>query len=256
MNNILYESEIFRLFKETIYFGILGFVISFLLSPLAFLRTQKQKTNLSYILIYKQNIEKYGYKVLYSGALYYVIFNTVSLALFGFLDFFSIKLVKNFYNQNSFLGLFIRSLIIGIIDSILIMFIDYKAIKSQKLESKNNTNNNLWKFSICYIIKNTTVYFGIMFGLYFWYNYPSLGNFYLIAIGFFIGGLFSFITLPLDFIIVNIISPKKESIYRIFSYALKNYGFNRVFSGGLMKFIILAIYTIFMNIGEILIRLL
>jgi hypothetical protein len=255
MNIDLFTIQAFSLLKNSFIFGLSGLLIAIICCPLSFLRTQKQQTGgNSYIKIFSINTKKYGYSVLYSGFSHYSLLLVISTLSFSVIESFSIPLIKLFLDPYTFTGILLRVFILGLIETIMIIYFDYHALKKQKIGLLEYNSTNLKIFFVLYFLKNTIMWFGIMIPIYFSYKY-QINLFEKTIISFFIGGSFGFSTLPLDIMAVKIIGlDPKKSVWKIFKQEIEIKGIKRVFSGGLMKFIILSIYTIIVVLTDVLLK--
>lgn len=243
--------KIFILIKEILIFGSVGFFVSIIAAPLAFLRTQRQQTGDDYLSLIKKNKEKYGYSVFFSGFFYYAIMNAISSGSFGLVEGLSIPLIKwQNLDPYSFFGILLRTLFLGTFETILIVYFDYKAIQSQKIGLLENKKLKILSFFTPSFIKNTIIWGGTTFSIFIIYklyeSFPDINYMIKILISFTFGVLFATAALPFDVICVKRVGvyDHERSMISILKECIQADGLKRIFAGGMMRVLILGIFTI------------
>jgi hypothetical protein len=251
--------------KETFIYGLSGFLIAILVTPLYFLKTQRQSTGKSYYEILNlikinsknQNNKFYFAKVIFSGVFYIAILNAYASMIFGLVEGFSIPLIPSFFKIDSYSisGILIRTLLIGFFESIINVYFDYKAISNEKIAfsgKETYLGTNLIIFSFLSFLKNTIGWTSTTFSIFIIYQlrakfFIELSYLNSSLLSFFIALFFSSLLLPFDVICVKTVGAgKKKNLLEIIKELFKINGLSgikKLCHGGVMRIVIMSIFA-------------
>lgn len=119
------------MFIVGIFFGLSSALVAILISPLQFIKVNRQATGFSYTKIIYSTIKIKGVRAFFRGAIPYGIMNFLSSMAFGFSQYFSNSLPLEVYLN--ILGVIIfRSVLAGVIETIFSIHAELREISLNK----------------------------------------------------------------------------------------------------------------------------
>lgn len=249
MSNFILNS-LLEILKDGFIFGLIGFVISFITIPLIFLKTHRQQTGSNYTKIFQEKITQSGWLVFYSGALPYAILNFISSACFGISESISVPILQKFDLAYQPIGIIIRTIFLGFTETLLIIYFDLKTISKQKKEFLLQKPNIL-SIALPSFLRNTVIWGGATSSIYVIYYLTNNAQFLTITyslkiiISFILGISFAILALPFDLVSTQVVGcNKKISLIKRLKENIKEHGIIRLCHGGLVRVIVLGIFTV------------
>lgn len=253
-------STIIQSIKDGIIFGIVGFLTALITIPLIFLKNHKQQTGLDYIDISKAKLKQFGWTIFYTGALSWGIFNFIDTFCFGISESIAMPILDKFNLTYHPIGIIIRTVLIGFIQTACVIYFDFKMISKQKNEFIVHAPE-IKPMIIPSFLRNTFIWGGTTCALYIIHH---LNNKLLITTNLFLetiislntGVIFALIALPFDFVTTQIVghTTKNISIYGILHTNIKQKGIKYIFKGGTMLISELTIVTITITLTHLFIK--
>lgn len=244
------------LLKSAFLFGAISAVISGLISPLQFLKVQRQQTGKSYREIFYTEKKLHGLWVFYRGWIPYSAMNFYSSAAFGISEFLSIKFLAFYDMENTITGILFRIIAAGLLETTVTITSEIKEITRNKInlmEVKGTISSILMPV----YLRNTFSWVGTLVSMYFicrLVDHFHLSFSHKILIAFICGLISSIVGLPLDVITTQSCGAKEK--LSLFKRAQKIIQTNSsaIFHGSLMRISILTISTIVTVIVEIILN--
>ena len=244
-------NELLLVGKESFFYAISGFLIAILVTPLYFLKTQRQSTGHTYSFIYNKYKENNTLlRSLFSGVFYIAILNSYASGIFGIVEGFSIPFIENLnINAYGINGILFRTILLGFSESIINIYFDFKAISKEKF-LQSNQKTSIFRFSVLAFLKNTIGWASTMISIFLIYQLKhsfqiEISYTFSVIFSFCIGMIFSPLVLPFDVMCVQTVgvSSSEESVLDIIKKNIKNHGIKRLCYGGLMRIIILSCFS-------------
>lgn len=238
-----------QLLKEALVFGVLAAILAILISPLQFLKIQKQETGQNYLTLLKARYKQYGVLVFFSGAIPYALLQFFSSASFGVSEFFSTVILNQLGMQVSFIAVLFRTLMAGVIETSSTIFFEMKEIEKNKinlLEADPKVKTIFFPL----LLRNSFYWLGSLVSIYIIkvleikYSYCTCHT-ENILISFFIGVIFAVLTIPFDVVTTqNLGSSDNLSILQRLKKNVFEGGYVEIFRGSLMRILISTCFTI------------
>jgi hypothetical protein len=242
-----------QIIKNAFWFGFISSLIAITISPIQFLKIQKQSTGSSYISIIKYYYKNHGLKIFFIGSIEFSFLQFFSSAAFGVSEFFSRKIIINNNLEFNPISIIISTIFAGFLETIFTIIFEFKAIEANKIN----------------LIERKTSYLNIFFPLLYrnsLYWIGSLGSIFIINIlekkyninftnslslllSFFIGLFWAIMTTPIDMIISQKVGSdndiyKKQNIFIILKDKITNDGISEILRGSLARISLSTIFTI------------
>ena len=230
------------LITEGLFFGLLAAVVAFFISPLQYLKIIRQDTGVTYSQVISDALShKQPLKIFFRAALPYTLMNFLSNMSFGFSNHLSNLILEE--NYFLFTGVMLRSLLGGIIETILTIYPEIDEILKNKGDLKKNRKNNIIKISFPIFLRNSIAWVGTTLSYEILVKF-SMGVGQSTIVSFIIGIIFGIISLPFDVITTqNCGSHEKlNSIQRFFRIVDQDK--TVLLSGTIIRVLQISIFTV------------
>lgn len=237
------------LIKNSFIFGLTSAILAIFISPLIFLKIQKQSTNLEYKTIISNTLKKYTIFHFFIGSIPYSIMQFVSSASFGISDIINKKLILTYNLEFNILSILIGSIISGFLETILTLFFELKTIEANKKNLIYKKSPIKIIFSLI-LLRNLLYWVGpltAMFIINLLNKKYGIDFSYLtsLLISFITGLLWISITIPIDVVISRKVGELEDSgFFNDIIINFKENGIIGVFSGSLMRIVTMTLFTI------------
>lgn len=233
--------ELYNIISSGFIYGLFAVIASLFLTPLQYLKIQKQEFNKSYNDIIKYSFNNGGYKVFFLGLVPYAILNFIVNGSFGIFDYISQKITVHF--NCVLLIIFIHALLGGIGESLCTCHVEIKEIiRNKRIDNIKKTRLSI--FFILIILRNSMAWTGsvTIYELGIRNNFSQIQS---ILYSFILGVLFGILSTPLDVLITkNCASDKKEGLLYQLKDIFFNSDYNITFAGSLMRFIQIGVFSV------------
>lgn len=234
------------MFFEMIYvaciYGIVAMVVALIISPLQFLKVQRQQTHRGYFHLFCDFVKSKGFLILYIGALPYAYMSFLSNFAFGFSDYFFTYIDRNIV-LSSFSRVMILSSIGGILETLFIFYPEVNEICSNKLYLLETDKKLYFRLIPDMVLRNSVSWIAVAL----MFEIDSIFNLSFVLSGFcgaIFSILFSLISIPLDIAITRNCGAKLHiNTVRMISSIIKQRK-SYIFLGAMMRIIQIVIFTL------------
>lgn len=242
------------LIKNVFYFGGLSAITAIVISPLQFLKIIRQQTGGKYSVISKKYFEKEGIKPFFRGAMPYAKLQFFSSAAFGFSEFFMVMILKKFGIEVALIGILLRALSAGVLETSFTIRSEVKEISRNKgeLMKKDGTVNSIIG---AIFIRNIVFWMGSLLTVYF-IEKAHLSNSTGIVLSFGLGIIIAILTIPIDMAATHNCGDdvKYSTFKRIRKIIQDGGGYSSSYYGSLMRILQIAIFTLVTFVTEMILR--
>lgn len=245
---------------EIIILSIINCIIALINTPLSFLQINRQQTGMGYFGIFQKKLKKHGWSIFYTGFLSCIFYYYASSFSFEIAENISVPILKKFDLDYTLIGIIIRTICLGLTDTILITYFEFKMTSKQKHEFIASKPSILSIIIPCFV-KNTIMWGGTTFSIYIIYYLSTNMNIktshlFNNSISFVFGIIFAIISLPFELASVQAVGHEEKNIstFKILYTNIKKNGLKRVFDGGTIFVIEMTVFTVLMVFAELLIN--
>lgn len=232
----------FKIVYVASIYGVFAAIVAFIISPLQFLKVQKQQTNRGYVDLLYDAVKLNGFAVLYIGAVPYTCMSFLSNLAFGFSDYLFFY-INQHLTLFLFSRIFILSLIGGVFETVFIFYHEVNEVCRNKLNLIETSRKRYIKLIPVMIIRNSISWLSValMFELDYAFHLPFVLS---ILFGIIFSILFSCISIPLDVVITRNCGAKiPVSTVKMISFLIQEKK-SHLFSGAIMRILQIVIFTL------------
>ena len=248
------DFTLISLLKNMLYFGGLSAVAAIVISPLQFLKVIRQQNGYRYSTIIKQYFTKSGIKPFFRGAVPYAKVQFFSSAAFGFSEFFMVMILKKFDADVTLLGIIMRAIAAGVLETALTIDAEVKEISRNKGELMKTPGTIKSVFGPLFI-RNIMSWVGSLVTIYF-LNKMHLSNFTASILALVLGTVVAVITIPIDMAATQNCGDDIHcsTFARVKKIIQEGGGYSSSYRGSLMRIVQIAIFTVVTSITEMILR--
>lgn len=237
--------EFYNLIFNGLIYGLFAAIAAIFLTPLQYIKIQRQEFQLSYSEIVKNTIKNHTNKIgiFFCGWLPYVMLNFISSASFGVFDYFSNVITRKL--QCCMLTVIIvRTFVGGLGETFGTIYFEIKEVIQNKEMQDENAKTSFVTILILIFLRNAIAWLAaiLVYELGEKYHFSQMQAIMFSCI---LGIIFGILTTPFDVLITrNCGVVKKESLCSQIYHIIFKSKYDETFSGAIIRFIQIGIYSV------------
>jgi hypothetical protein len=241
--------------KEPFFFGFTSMILALIISPLQFLKIQRQASSSSYFSILKNYYEKHGLSIFFIGAIPFALLQFFSSGAFGFANILINKIIFNFNLEFNVVSILIGTLIAGFFETLATFFFEMKEIEKNKVNLLE-TSGSAASIVFPLFLRNSLYWVGSLASIFILNliekkYYINLSTNLIFLISFLTGLIWAVLTIPFDLVVTQAFgSSEKLGIFDRLKKNIFEGGYQEIFKGSFMRVIMSTLFTIAIVLTE------